>query len=176
MLVLRYAQRAIYTRGDPKPQTSTMTLIPLTPPQMQRECNVVAFGELILSTRLKHKHENDTSKVRNQRCHQSVQLLNLSMQKMLLHKRVLPSQPYFSKWPESSQTSTSTPQTRALLWRLELEKNSEMCQTSQRQKSPLQDGKWRDRKVMTTNKRPLIITWSKTAPKGTKRALPHQQR
>ena len=98
-----------------------------TPSQMQRECNVVAFGELILSTRLKHKHENDTSKVQNQRCHQSVQLLNLSMQKMLLHKRVLPSQPYFSKWPESSQTSTSTPQTRALLWRLELEKNSEMC-------------------------------------------------
>ena len=34
---------------------------------MQRECNVVAFGELILSTRLKHKHENNTSKVRNQK-------------------------------------------------------------------------------------------------------------
>ena len=38
-----------------------------TPSQMQRECNVVAFGELILSTRLKHKHENNTSKVRNQK-------------------------------------------------------------------------------------------------------------
>ena len=38
-----------------------------TPSQMQRECNVVAFGELTLRTRLKHKHEIDTSKVRNQK-------------------------------------------------------------------------------------------------------------
>jgi len=27
--------------------------------------------------------------------------------------------------------------------------------------------------MMTTNKQPLIMTWSKTAPKGTKRALSH---
>ena len=39
---------------------------------------------------------------------------------------------YLSKYLESSQTSTSTPQTRALLWRIELDNNSEMCQTSQR--------------------------------------------
>jgi len=38
------------------------------------------------------------------------------------------------------------------------------------ERSLLQDGK-QDDKVMMTNKRPLIMTWSKTAPKGTKRAL-----
>ena len=37
-----------------------------TPSQMQRECNDVAFGELILSTRL-NKKENDTSKVQNEK-------------------------------------------------------------------------------------------------------------
>ena len=38
------------------------------------------------------------------------------------------------------------------------------------ERSLLQDGKQEDDKVMTTNKWPLIMMWSKTAPKGTKRA------
>jgi len=38
------------------------------------------------------------------------------------------------------------------------------------ERSLLQDGKQEDDKVMTTNKQPLIMMWSKTAPKGTKRA------
>ena len=37
------------------------------------------------------------------------------------------------------------------------------------ERSLLQDGK-QDDKVMTTNKWPLVMMWSKTAPKGTKRA------
>jgi len=48
-----------------------------------------------------------------------------------------------------------------------------MCQTSQTEeakRSLLQDGKQKDDMMMTTNKRPLIMMWSKTAPKGTKRA------
>jgi hypothetical protein len=48
---------------------------------MQHECNGVAFGELTLSTRLKHYDymTQDASKVRNQKCRQSVELLNLPM-------------------------------------------------------------------------------------------------
>ena len=38
------------------------------------------------------------------------------------------------------------------------------------ERSLLQDGKQGDDKVMTTNRQPLIKMWSKTAPKGTKRA------
>ena len=39
------------------------------------------------------------------------------------------------------------------------------------ERSLLQDGKQEDdMKVMTTNRRPLVMMWSKTAPKGTKRA------
>ena len=53
--LLRETQRAIYTKGEPEPYTSTMTHILNTPSQMQRECNDVAFGELILSTRLNKK-------------------------------------------------------------------------------------------------------------------------
>ena len=41
--------------------------------------------------------------------------------------------------------------------------------------SLLQDGRQRDDMMMTTNKWPLVMMWSKTAPKGTKRALPHQR-
>ena len=91
----------------------------------------------------------------------------------LLHKRVLPSQPYFGKYHESSQTSTSTPQTRALLWRLELDNNLRCVKPAKRrgESSLLQDGRQRDdMMMMTTNKWPLIKMWSKTAPKGTKRA------
>ena len=70
---------------------------------MHSECNGVAFGELTLSTRLKHKHENDTSKVRNRRCHQSVQLLNLSMlmisstKRYCLHNCTLANSPSLHK-------------------------------------------------------------------------------
>jgi len=77
---------------------------------MQRECNVVAFGELILSTRL-NKKENDTSKVQNEKMSSKRATLELVDVDNLLHKRVLPSQPYFSEYLKSSQTSTSTPQT-----------------------------------------------------------------
>ena len=41
------------------------------------------------------------------------------------------------------------------------------------ERSLLQDGKQEDDKAMTMNKQPLIMTWSKTAPKETKRALSH---
>ena len=51
-------QRGIYRvherqegKGNPRIGDDYFTLN--TPSQMQRECNVVAFGELILSTRLK---------------------------------------------------------------------------------------------------------------------------
>ena len=77
-------QRGIYRvherqegKGNPRIGDDYFTLN--TPSQMQRECNDVAFEELILITRLKQKYEIDTSEVQNQRRHQSVQLLNLSM-------------------------------------------------------------------------------------------------
>ena len=38
------------------------------------------------------------------------------------------------------------------------------------ERSLLQDGKQEDDKVMTTNRLSLIMMWSKTAPKGIKRA------
>jgi len=40
------------------------------------------------------------------------------------------------------------------------------------EKSLLRNGKQED-DMMTTNKWPLVMMWSKTAPKGTKRALSH---
>ena len=58
---------------------------------MQRECNVVAFGELLLSTRL-NKKENDTSKVQNEKMSSKRATLELVDVDELLHKRVLPSQ------------------------------------------------------------------------------------
>jgi len=41
------------------------------------------------------------------------------------------------------------------------------------EKSLLRNGKQEDDMMMTTNKWPLVMMWSKTAPKGTKRALSH---
>ena len=41
------------------------------------------------------------------------------------------------------------------------------------ERSLLQNGKQEDDMMMTTNRQPLIMTWSKTDPKGTKRALSH---
>ena len=41
------------------------------------------------------------------------------------------------------------------------------------ERSLLQNGKQEDDMMMTTNKWPLVMMWSKTAPKGTKRALSH---
>ena len=58
---------------------------------MQRECNDVAFGELILNTRLNIK-ENDTSKVQNEKMSSKGATLELVDVDNLLHKRVLPSQ------------------------------------------------------------------------------------
>ena len=63
---------------------------------MQRECNDVAFGELILSTRL-NKKENDTSKVQNEKMSSKRATLEHVDVEKDLHKRVSPSQPYFSK-------------------------------------------------------------------------------
>jgi hypothetical protein len=67
---------------------------------MQRECNVVAFGELTLSTRLKHKHEIDTRYIRSPKSKMSSKRATLEyvdVEKDLLHKRVSPSQLYFSE-------------------------------------------------------------------------------
>jgi len=52
-----------------------------------------------------------------------------------------------------------------------------MCQTSQREDREITAArcKQEDDMMMTINKRPLIMMWSKTAPKETKMALPHQQ-
>ena len=52
---------------------------------MQRECNVVAFEELILSTRL-NKKENDTSKVQNEKMSSKRATLELVDVDNLLHK------------------------------------------------------------------------------------------
>ena len=86
---------------------------------MQRECNDVAFEELILITRLKQKYEIDTSAVRNQRFSRSMQLLNMSMYMIsstrgyCLHK---PVHQLFEFEP--------------CVGDFKLDKNSEMCQTS----------------------------------------------
>ena len=67
---------------------------------MQRECNVVAFGELALHTRHGKKRQV-TSKIQNRRCRLSVQLLNnVNVENDLLHKRVLPSQPVLQQIPQ----------------------------------------------------------------------------
>ena len=95
----------------------------------------------------------------------------------LLHKRVLPSQPYFSKYHKSSQTSTSTLHMNFVLETLNLTIIVRCVKPAKErnERSLLQDGKQEDDMMMMTNRQPLIMMWSKTAPKGTKRALPHQQ-
>jgi len=47
-----------------------------------------------------------------------------------------------------------------------------MCQTSQREDKEITAARRQaaEHVMTTTNKRPLIMTWSKMAPKGTKRA------
>ena len=171
-------QRGIYRvherqegKGNPRIGDDYFTLN--TPSQMQRECNVVAFGELTLSTRLKHKHENDTSKVRNRRCHQSVQLLNLSMLMIsstrgyCLHNRTSANSPSLHK-----------PVHRLFNMNLALEilnfDNNLRCVKPAKRRGEWEITAARRQAegcvMMTTNKRPLIMTWSKTAPKGTKRA------
>ena len=88
---------------------------------MQRECNDVAFGELTLSTRLnKRKKIHPSLKSWYRR---SVQLLNMSCRWAPPQEGIAFTNQYLSKYLESSQTSTSTPQTRALLWRIELDNN-----------------------------------------------------
>ncbi|CAN6357730.1 unnamed protein product [Urochloa humidicola] len=96
----------------------------------------------------------------------------------LLHRRVLPSQPFFSKYPSLHKPVHQLFKHEPCFGDFELDNNSEMCQTSQmrrNERSLLQDGRQEDDMMMTTNERPLIMMWSKTAPKGTKRALPYQQ-
>jgi hypothetical protein len=56
-----------------------------TPPQMQHECNDVAFEEFTKHTQLKRKLIHLKSKIK---CHRSLQLSNIDED---LHKRVLPS-------------------------------------------------------------------------------------
>ena len=114
---------------------------------MQRECNDVAFGELILSIRLnKKKKIHPKSKIKDVEarnswtCHVDE----------LLHKRVLSSQT--STWANTS--SLHKPVRRLLehepcFGDFELDNNSEMCQTSQREDREItaakrQVGGWHD--------------------------------
>ena len=70
-----YIQESTQTLDTRRLQYYPWLLYSNTPSQMQRECNDVAFGKLTLTLDSTKKKENDTSKVQNQRCHQSVQLL-----------------------------------------------------------------------------------------------------
>ena len=88
---------------------------------MQRECNDVAFGELILSTRLKRNKKKIHPSLKSW-YRRSVQLLNMSCRWAPPQEGIAFTNQYLSKYLESSQTSTSTPQTRALLWRIEHDK------------------------------------------------------
>ena len=146
---------------------------------MQRECNDVAFGELTLSTRLKRNKKKIHPSLKSW-YRRSMQLLNMSC-KWLLHKRVLPSQT--STWANTSSLHKPVHQllkhepcfgdllNLTITWDVSNQPNGEervhCCKTA---------GSERDDMMMTTNKWPLIMMWSKTAPKGTKRALSHQQR
>ena len=138
----RYIERealwAIYRIQEKRhPNPRLLVHLPLypyilnTPSQMQRECNDVAFGELTLSTRLKRNKKKIHPSLKSW-YRRSVQLLNMSCRWAPPQEGIAFTNQYLSKYLESSQTSTSTPQTRALLWRIEHDKNNEMCQTSQR--------------------------------------------
>ena len=89
---------------------------------MQRECNDVAFGELTLSTRLKRNKKKIHPSLKSW-YRRSVQLLNMSCRWAPPQEGIAFTNQYLSKYLESSQTSTSTPQTWALLWRIELDNN-----------------------------------------------------
>ena len=89
---------------------------------MQCECNDVAFGELTLSTRLKRNKKKIHPSLKSW-YRRSVQLLNMSCRWAPPQEGIAFTNQYLSKYLESSQTSTSTPQTRALLWRIELDNN-----------------------------------------------------
>ena len=143
---------------------------------MQRECNDVAFGELTLSTRLKRNKKKIHPSLKSW-YRRSVQLLNMSCrwappQEGVAFTTVLQriARVFTNQYINSSNTSLAL---ESWTWQY-----LEMCQTSQterRMSSLLQDGRQQDDMMMTTNKWPLVMMWSKTAPKGTKRALPHQQ-
>ena len=145
---------------------------------MQRECNVVAFGELTLSTRLnKKKVIHSRSKVQNERCRRIVQLLNMSMlmisstRRYCLHNRTSANSPSLHK-PVHRLFNMNL----ALeIWNLTIIVRCVKPAKERNERSLLQDGKQGDDKVMMTNKRPLIMTWSKTVPKGTKMALSHHK-
>ena len=159
MLVLSQTQGQYieYIGHTPNPRHQYIYYYTLnTPSQMQRECNDVAFGELMLSTRLKHKHENDTSKVRNRRCHQSVQLLNLSMLMIsstrgyCLHNRTSTNSPSLHK--PVHQLLKYEPCFGDLNLTITLDVSNQP-NGEENERSLLQDGKQEDDKVMTTNKR-----------------------
>ena len=140
--VLREAQRAIYTWDTSQTlDTSTLTIIPLTPPL---KCNMNAMTlhlESELSTRLKRNKKKIHPSLKSW-YRRSVQLLeHVDVENDLLHKRVSPSLPYFSEYPESSQTSTSTPQTWVLLWRLWTRQEQWDVPNQPKIKPQLQDGK-----------------------------------
>jgi hypothetical protein len=92
----------------------TLTIIPLTPPppQMQRECNDVAFEEFTKhTTKIKLIHPKS-----NKNCRRSLQILNVD-EEDLLHKRVLPPHIVLEQIPRVFTKSMSTLQMRTLLWR-----------------------------------------------------------
>jgi len=144
---------------------------------MQHECNDVAFEELTLSTRLKHKHEIDTSAVRNQRFSRSMQLLNMSMYMIsstrgyCLHNRTSVNSPSLHKSVRRFFNMNLALEILSFTITVRCVKPAK----ERNERSLLQDGKQEDDMMMTTNKRSLIMMCSKMARKGTKRALPHQQ-
>ena len=124
---------------------------------MQRECNDVAFGELTLSTRLKRNKKKIHPSLKSW-YRRSVQLLNMSCRWAPPQEGIAFTNQYLSKYLESSQTSTATPQTWALFWRLELDNNLRCVKPAKRrgeweitaarrqenERSLLQDGKQED--------------------------------
>jgi len=95
---------------------------------MQRECNVVSFGELTRCIRLEKKEMNYT-KIQNRRCRRSVQLLNIVDVESDLHKRLLPSQHVLQQIPRVFTTQYfNSSYMNLTLETFKLDKNKEMCQ------------------------------------------------
>ena len=133
---------------------------------MQRECNDVAFGELILSTRLNKKiHPKSEMKDVVESCNSwTCRCWWSPPQEGIAFTTVLQQivQVFTNQYIDSS--------TWTLLWRFW---TSTITWDVSNQPNGKTDAARRQVEgcvMMTTNKRPLIMTWSKTAPKGTKRA------
>ena len=139
---------------------------------MQRECNNVAFGELILSTKLninmklihpKSEIKDVVEACNSWTCHVDE----------LLHKRVLPSQT--STWANTSSLHKPVHQLfkhESCFGDFELDKISDVSNQPNWEGKEITAARRQagGHVLMTTNRRPLIMMWSKTAPKGTKRA------